>query len=68
MYQLTSYSSLCVQQSEYRDPDYQLLLVGYTRPEEFYYGPEVAHRQVFGYGYLSQEWTRKKPIQNPLYV
>jgi hypothetical protein len=29
-----------------------LLLCTYTTPDEYWQGPEVAHRLVFGYGYL----------------
>ncbi|CAI5939425.1 unnamed protein product, partial [Closterium sp. NIES-64] len=28
----------------------------YFNPDEFWQGPEVAHRMVFGYGYLTWEW------------
>lgn len=27
-------------------------------PDEFWQGPEVAHNMVFGYGYLTWEWTQ----------
>jgi len=35
--------------------------------DEFWQGPEVAHRDVFGYGHLTWEWTRDKPLRSPVY-
>ncbi|CAD7700764.1 unnamed protein product, partial [Ostreobium quekettii] len=34
-----------------------LLVQTYFDPDEFWQGPEVAHRLVFGYGHLTWEWA-----------
>lgn len=35
--------------------------------DEFWQAPEVAHKEVFGYGHLTWEWTVEKPIRSPVY-
>ena len=34
-----------------------LLVQSYFNPDEFWQGPEVAHRIAFGYGHLTWEWS-----------
>ena len=35
-----------------------ILIRTFFVPDEFWQGPEVAHRMVFGYGYLTWEWIQ----------
>lgn len=30
-------------------------------------GPEIAHHDVFGYGWKTWEWTRESPLRSPVY-
>jgi phosphatidylinositol glycan class B len=34
-----------------------LLVQSYFNPDEYWQGPEVAHRMAFGYGHLTWEWS-----------
>ncbi|KAL5511606.1 GPI10 [Sanghuangporus vaninii] len=36
----------------------------FFQPDEFFQSLEVAHRAVFGYGYLTWEWTTSPPIRS----
>ncbi|KAL5533101.1 GPI10 [Sanghuangporus sanghuang] len=36
----------------------------FFQPDEFFQSLEVAHRTVFGYGYLTWEWTSSPPIRS----
>lgn len=45
----------------------QVILTAHPYADEFWQGPEVAHRDVFGYGHLTWEWSRESPIRGPLY-
>lgn len=44
-----------------------LLCQTFFQPDEFYQSAEVAHRAVFGYGYLSWEWLPEARIRSPLH-
>ncbi|CAD8091906.1 unnamed protein product [Paramecium primaurelia] len=35
--------------------------------DEMWQGPEIAHNDVFGYGWLTWEWTRDQPLRGPIY-
>ncbi|KAL4510018.1 hypothetical protein ABPG72_010211 [Tetrahymena utriculariae] len=44
------------------------LLRTYYAADEYWQSTEIAHKDVFGYGYQSWEWTREAPLRSPLYV
>ncbi|EGR31251.1 plasmid maintenance protein, putative, partial [Ichthyophthirius multifiliis] len=44
------------------------LLNTYYVPDEYWQSLEVAHKEVFGYGYLSWEWKVQDPIRTPLHM
>ncbi|KAM3137750.1 hypothetical protein pb186bvf_010170 [Paramecium bursaria] len=44
-----------------------LLSPTYSFPDETWQGPEIAHRDVFGYGWLTWEWTSDSPLRSPVY-
>jgi GPI mannosyltransferase 3 len=50
---------------------YRLLLALFTstffQPDEYFQSLEVAHHAVFGYGYLTWEWTTSRPLRSPLF-
>jgi phosphatidylinositol glycan class B len=39
----------------------------FFQPDEYFQSLEVAHHAVFGYGYLTWEWTTERPVRSPLY-
>lgn len=38
--------------------------ITFFQPDEYYQSLEVAHREVFGYGHLTWEWTSNPPIRS----
>lgn len=44
-----------------------LLLSTYFVPDEYYQSVEVAHEMVFGYGHLTWEWRRDRPMRTVVY-
>jgi phosphatidylinositol glycan class B len=44
-----------------------LLTSTFFQPDEYYQSLEVAHHAVFGYGYLTWEWTTQHPVRSPVY-
>ena len=40
------------------------MLTTYFNPDEFWQGPEVAHRLAFGYGHLTWEWSQKAQLRS----
>jgi phosphatidylinositol glycan class B len=45
-----------------------LVTTTFFQPDEFFQSLEVAHHAVFGYGYLTWEWTTEHPVRSPLYL
>ena len=46
----------------------QLFLdINFYRSDEYWQGPEIAHKFHYGFGFLSWEWTIDDPIRNPLF-
>ena len=41
-----------------------LLVQTYFNPDEYWQGPEVAHRMVFGYGHLTWEWSENAQLRS----
>jgi GPI mannosyltransferase 3 len=39
----------------------------FFQPDEYFQSLEVAHRLVFGYGYLTWEWMSQAPIRSIAY-
>lgn len=44
-----------------------ICIKSYAQPDEFWQGPEIAHREVYGYGHLTWEWTYGQPLRSPIY-